>query len=73
MMSAVTSDPEVMHGAPVFIGTRVPVQTSFEYLECGDSLTDFLEGSPLSLGLSHCRLWKKPNYSYWRTVDSSLD
>jgi uncharacterized protein (DUF433 family) len=35
-----------MHGVPVFRGTRVPVQTLFEYLEGGDTLEDFLEGFP---------------------------
>jgi len=35
-----------MHGAPVFRGTRVPVQTLFDYLEGGDTLEDFLEGFP---------------------------
>ena len=35
-----------MHGLPVFRGTRVPVQTLFEYLEGGDTLEDFLEGFP---------------------------
>ncbi len=35
-----------MHGQPVFQGTRVPVQTLFEYLEGGDTLEDFLEGFP---------------------------
>lgn len=35
-----------MHGTPVFRGTRVPVETLFEYLEHGDSLDDFLEGFP---------------------------
>lgn len=39
-------DPEIMHGAPVFRGARVPVQTLFDYLENGDSLDDFLEGFP---------------------------
>ena len=32
-----------MHGTPVFRGTRVPVQTLFDYLEGGDTLEDFLE------------------------------
>jgi uncharacterized protein (DUF433 family) len=44
--NAITRDPEVMHGTPVFRGTRVPVQTLFDYLEGGDSLEDFLEGFP---------------------------
>ena len=35
-----------MHGVPVFRGTRVQVQTLFDYLEGGDSLEDFLEGFP---------------------------
>jgi uncharacterized protein (DUF433 family) len=46
MKEAVTRDPDVMHGAPVFRGTRVPVATLFDYLESGDSLDDFLEGFP---------------------------
>jgi uncharacterized protein (DUF433 family) len=43
---AITRDPETMHGVPVFRGTRVPVQTLFEYLEGGDTLEDFLNGFP---------------------------
>ena len=35
-----------MHDTPVFRGTRVPVQTLFDYLEGGDTLEDFLEGVP---------------------------
>ena len=44
--SAIVKDPETMHGLPVFRGTRVPVQTLFEYVEGGDTLEDFLEGFP---------------------------
>jgi len=43
---AITRDPDTMHGVPIFRGTRVPVQTLFEYLEGGDTLEDFLEGFP---------------------------
>jgi uncharacterized protein (DUF433 family) len=43
---AITRDAETMHGTPVFRGTRVPVQTLFEYLEGGETLEDFLEGFP---------------------------
>jgi uncharacterized protein (DUF433 family) len=46
MAQAITRDPETMHGIPVFRGSRVPVQTLFEYLEGGDTLEDFLEGFP---------------------------
>jgi uncharacterized protein (DUF433 family) len=37
---------EVLGGTPVFAGTRVPVQTLFDYLEGGDSLDEFLEDFP---------------------------
>ena len=37
---AITRDPETMHGLPVFRGTRVPVQTLFEYLERGEALEE---------------------------------
>ena len=35
-----------MHGVPVFRGTRVPVQTLFEYLLGGETIGDFLVGFP---------------------------
>ena len=35
-----------MGGAPVFSGTRVPVQTLLDYLEAGESIDDFLAGFP---------------------------
>jgi uncharacterized protein (DUF433 family) len=35
-----------MGGAPVFCGTRVPVQTLFDYLEAGESIDEFLQGFP---------------------------
>ena len=37
MVQAISRDPEIMHGVPVFRGTRVPVQSLFEYLEGGDT------------------------------------
>ena len=37
---------EVMGGTPVFTGTRVPVQTLFDYLKAGESIDDFLDGFP---------------------------
>jgi len=42
----VTRAPNVMGGAPVFAGTRVPVQTLSDYIEGGDTIDDFLEGFP---------------------------
>ena len=44
--SVVHSDPDILGGTPVFIGTRVPVRTLLEYLEAGDSLGEFLEDFP---------------------------
>jgi len=35
-----------MGGTPVFVGTRVPVQTLLDYLEAGDSIDEFLAGFP---------------------------
>jgi uncharacterized protein (DUF433 family) len=42
----VHSDPEIMGGELVFVGTRVPVHNLFDYLEAGDSLDEFLEQFP---------------------------
>lgn len=39
-------DPEVMSGAVVFKGTRVPVDALFEYLAAGDPLDEFLQDFP---------------------------
>lgn len=44
--SAITIDPEVMGGEPVFRGTRVPVASLFEHLESGCSLDEFLDWFP---------------------------
>lgn len=44
--SIVTSSPDVLSGAPVFAGTRVPVQSLIDYLEGGETIDDFLEGFP---------------------------
>jgi len=40
------SDPEILSGTPVFVGTRVPVQSLFDYLEGGDTLDEFLKQFP---------------------------
>lgn len=44
--SQVQVDPEILGGTPVFQGTRVPVQSLFDYLEAGDSLDVFLNRFP---------------------------
>lgn len=42
----VHSDPEIHSGTPVFVGTRVPVQTFLDYLEAGHGLDEFLDHFP---------------------------
>ena len=44
--SNVLSDPDILGGTPVFVGTRVPIRILFEHLEAGDSLQVFLEDFP---------------------------
>lgn len=39
-------DPETMGGTPVFTGTRVPIQTLFDYMKGGDDLNEFLDDYP---------------------------
>ena len=40
------SDPRIMGGTPVFVGTRVPFDTLLDYLESGDPLSEFLNDFP---------------------------
>jgi uncharacterized protein (DUF433 family) len=40
------TDPEILAGEPVFVGTRVPLRNLFDYLEAGDSLEIFLDAFP---------------------------
>jgi uncharacterized protein (DUF433 family) len=44
--AAVHSDPDILGGTPVFVGTRVPFQTLMDYLEAGHPLSDFLSDFP---------------------------
>lgn len=39
-------DPEILGGAPVFTGTRVPVQNLIDYLASGETLDAFLKDFP---------------------------
>lgn len=39
-------DPEILGGTPVFVGTRVPVASLFEYLSGGDTVEEFLRQFP---------------------------
>jgi uncharacterized protein (DUF433 family) len=42
----VHSDPNILGGTPVFMGTRVPLQNLIDCLEAGDTIDDFLKSFP---------------------------
>ena len=42
----ISRNKEIMSGALVFAGTRVPVKTLLDYLKAGDSLDEFLDDFP---------------------------
>ncbi len=44
--AVVHRDPDILGGTPVFVGTRVPVRTLFDYLEGGETLDGFLRQFP---------------------------
>jgi len=44
--SVVHSDPNILGGTPVFVGTRVPVKALIDYIEGGHSLNEFLDDFP---------------------------
>ena len=44
--TVIHSDPDILGGIPVFVGTRVPVQNLIDCLESGDSLDEFLDSFP---------------------------
>ena len=42
----VHTDPDILGGTPVFVGTRVPVDALIDFLEGGDTIEDFLNNYP---------------------------
>lgn len=46
LQEVISRDPDVVSGALVFKGTRVPVQTLIDYLKSGETLDRFLDGFP---------------------------
>ena len=46
LKGVVHSNPDIMGGTPVFVGTRVPLQNLIDYLEGGNSVEDFLKAFP---------------------------
>ena len=45
-MKLVVSDPQIMGGTPCFAGTRVPIQTFIDYIEGGETLSEFVDDFP---------------------------
>ncbi len=46
MKKLVNIDSEILGGTPVFWGTRVPIQSLFDYIEGGETIEEFLENFP---------------------------
>jgi uncharacterized protein (DUF433 family) len=46
MASVVSINPQILGGTPVFAGTRVPVESLFDYLKRGRTIDYFLEQFP---------------------------
>ena len=46
LAAVIHSNPEILGGTPVFVGTRVPAQALFDYLEGGEALDEFLRQFP---------------------------
>ena len=44
--SAIHIDPEILSGTPVFVGTRVPAASLFDWLAGGATIEEFLENFP---------------------------
>jgi uncharacterized protein (DUF433 family) len=44
--AAISIHPEVQDGAPVFSGTRIRIETFYDYLRIGVSLSEFLDEFP---------------------------
>lgn len=58
MSKVIHSDPEILSGMPVFMGTRVPMKNLFDYLEAGDSIEDFIDDFP-SVSLEQVHIFLK--------------
>jgi len=46
MEKLINVDKEILGGTPVFMGTRVPVKNLFDYLEEGETISEFLKDFP---------------------------
>ena len=46
MSEVISIDPQILGGTPVFRGTRVPIETLFDYIRGGDTIDEFLDDFP---------------------------
>jgi uncharacterized protein (DUF433 family) len=46
LTTIIHSNPNILSGVPVFVGTRVPLRNLIDYLERGYSLDEFLDDFP---------------------------
>jgi hypothetical protein len=70
--SIISVSPDVMGGTPVFIGTRVPVQTLLDYLKAGETIDDFLDGFP-TVNRKSDRFSSKSSFTTMPQIASSHD
>lgn len=56
----ITIDPDILGGTPVFRGTRVPVQTLFDYSADGFTLDEFLDNFPTVQRIDALQVLKSP-------------
>jgi uncharacterized protein (DUF433 family) len=70
--SVIHSDPDILGGIPVFMGTRVPLQNLIDYLSAGDTLDDFLRSFPtVSREQATAALARPP--TLWSSLRALLD
>lgn len=75
--SVISRSPDVMSGAAVFAGSRVPVQSLLDYLAGGHSLDGFLEDFPTVSRVQAIELLHELSHSFladstWPSLSSSL-
>jgi len=46
MVNIIQVDPDILGGTPVFNGTRVPIETLFDYIQGEETIEEFLEDFP---------------------------
>jgi uncharacterized protein (DUF433 family) len=66
---AVHSDPDILGGTPVFVGTRVPFRNLIDYLERAHSLDEFLDSFP-TVSREHA---EAARFSVFLTGDQNLE